>query len=60
MLHTATFRQPPPISCFSDQFLFYLNSPVANSAYQAWARMNTPVSLPPERFTFQVVNMSVQ
>lgn len=55
-----TFRQPPPISCFSDQFLFYLNSPVANSAYQAWAGMKEPVSLPPERFTFQVVNMSVQ
>lgn len=55
-----TFRQPPPISCFSDQFLLYLNSPIGNSAYQAWARMNEPVSLPPERFTFQVVNMSIQ
>ncbi|MBM3773546.1 MAG: hypothetical protein FJW37_00090, partial [Acidobacteria bacterium] len=23
-----TFRQPPPIDCFSNQFLLYLNSPV--------------------------------
>ena len=51
-----TFRQPPPISCFSNQFLFYLNSPVANSAYQSWATLTPgPVaSLPPERFRFQV------
>src|SRR5437588_111567 len=27
-----TFRQPPPIDCFSDQFLFYLNSTVAARA----------------------------
>ncbi|MBI3208024.1 MAG: hypothetical protein HYZ37_03870 [Candidatus Solibacter usitatus] len=54
-----TFRQPPPISCFSDQFLFYLNDPVGNSAYQAWASKSpAPVSsLPPERFTLQVVEM---
>jgi hypothetical protein len=57
-----TFRHPPPLKCFSDQFLFYLNSPVANSAYQAWAGMSRlPVSsLPPERFHFDVVNMSLQ
>ena len=57
-----TFRQPPPLKCFSDQFLFYLNSSVANSAYQTWARMSTsPVSsLPPERFRFDVVNMSLE
>jgi hypothetical protein len=57
-----TFRHPPPLKCFSDQFLFYLNSPVANSAYQTWAGMSrAPVSsLPPERFHFEVVNMSVQ
>ena len=55
-----TFRQPPPIRCFSNQFLFYLNSPVAASAYQTWAHMNPPAAaLPPERFTFQVVNMSL-
>ena len=55
-----TFRQPPPLSCFSNQFLFYLNSPVATSAYQTWAHMNPlAAALPPERFTFQVVNMSL-
>ncbi len=54
-----TFRQPPPLSCFSNQFLFYLNSTVANTAYQTWSHMAPdPVSsLPPERFTFHVVNM---
>ena len=57
-----TFRQPPPLKCFSDQFLFYLNSPVANSAYQTWAGMTRlPISsLPPERFHFDVVNMSLE
>ena len=57
-----TFRQPPPLKCFSDQFLFYLNSSVANTAYQTWAQMSpSPVSaLPPERFEFQVVNMSLE
>jgi len=56
-----TFRQPPPLKCFSDQFLFYLNSSVANTAYQTWAHMTpSPVSaLPPERFQFQVFNMSL-
>ncbi len=51
-----TFRQPPPISCFSNQFLFYLNSPVASSAYRTWATMTPePVaSFPPERFHFEV------
>jgi hypothetical protein len=55
-----TFRQPPPLRCFSDQFLFYLNSPVASSAYLKWAEM-TPeplASLPPERFHFEVVQMA--
>ena len=56
-----TFRQPPPIACFSDQFLFYLNSPVAGTAYQTWAHLSPdPVSsFPPERFSFQVVDMSL-
>jgi hypothetical protein len=55
-----TFRQPPPLACFSNQFLFYLNSPVATSAYQTWAHMNPPAAaFPPERFTFQVLNMSL-
>jgi len=54
-----TFRQPPPIDCFSNQFLFYLNSPVAGSAYQTWAHMTAepPALLPPERFHFQVHEM---
>lgn len=57
-----TFRQPPPIKCFSNQFLFYLDTSVATTAFQTWASMSPdPVSsLPPERFTFQVVNMSVE
>ncbi len=57
-----TFRQPPPIACFSDQFLFYLNASVAGTAYQTWARLSPdPVSsLPPERFSFQVVDMSLE
>jgi len=56
-----TFRQPPPLKCFSNQFLFYLNSTVANTAYSTWAGMTpAPISsLPPERFTVQVVNMSL-
>jgi hypothetical protein len=54
-----TFRQPPPLRCFSNQFLFYLNGSVAETAYQTWASMSpAPVScLPPERFTFHVVAM---
>ncbi len=54
-----TFRQPPPIACFSDQFLFYLNGSVASTAYQTWTHMvPDPVSsLPPERFSFQVYNV---
>ncbi len=54
-----TFRHPPPISCFSNQFLFFLNDKVAHSAYDAWAAMSPdPVSaFPPERFRFQIVEM---
>jgi hypothetical protein len=57
-----TFRQPPPLRCFSDQFLLYLNSPIADTAYSTWAGMNREEtgSLPPERFHFDVVNMSLQ
>ncbi len=57
-----TFRQPPPIGCFSNQFLFYLNDTVACTAYATWAsRSPEPTSaLPPERFSFEVVNMSLQ
>ena len=55
------FRQMPPIRCCSDQFLFYLNTSVAQSAYKTWLNMtpNPIASLPPERFQFDVVNMSV-
>jgi hypothetical protein len=57
-----TFRQPPPLKCFSDQFLFYLNSSVANTAYQTWSNMSpAPISsLPPERFQFQVLSTSLE
>jgi hypothetical protein len=54
-----TFRQPPPIDCFSNQFLFLLNSTVAGAAYRTWSSL-TPretALLPPERFHFDVVNM---
>ena len=51
-----TFRQPPPIDCFSNQFLIYLDSTVAGSAYTTWSHLaSTPTALlPPERFHFQV------
>jgi hypothetical protein len=56
------FRQMPPIRCCSDQFLFYLNNSVAKTAYQTWMTMtpNPISSLPPERFQFDVVNMSLE
>ena len=55
------FRQMPPIRCCSDQFLFYLNNSVAHTAYRTWQDMTpSPISsLPPERFQFEVVNMSL-
>lgn len=54
-----TFRQPPPIDCFSNQFLFYLNSTVAGKAYEAWARLSRGVAglFPPDRFHFEVFNL---
>ncbi len=56
------FRKMPPIQCCSDQFLFYLNGCVATTAYQTWINMipNPVASLPPERFSFEVVNMSLE
>jgi hypothetical protein len=53
-----TFRQPPPINCCSSQFLFYLNSPIADSAYQTWSHgvPQGPALLPPERFHFDVLD----
>jgi len=54
-----TFRQPPPIDCFSNQFLFFLNSPVADAAYQTWAHLGpqAPALFPPERFHFNVLDI---
>src|SRR5579871_6095039 len=51
-----TFRQPPPIDCFSNQFLFYLNSTLAESAYQTWSHMGADRSahFPPSRFHFEI------
>jgi len=56
-----TFRQPPPIDCFSNQFLFYLNSSMTSTAYRTWARLaqTTPALFPPDRFHFQVVEMPI-
>jgi hypothetical protein len=53
------FRSPPPIGCFSNQFLFYLNSTVAGSAYEAWSSLaqRAPSLLPPDRFHFEVLEM---
>src|SRR5260370_12143476 len=44
-----TFRQPPPIDCFSNQFLIYLDSTVAGTAYPTWAHITAQVGgcLPP-------------
>ena len=54
-----TFRQAPPLEVFSDQFLFYLNHSLADTAYQTWAHLSPdPTSaLPPERFSIHVVAM---
>ena len=54
------FRQPPPLRCFSDQFLLYLQSKIATTAYETWARMSPEPNpaFPPERFHFEVVNMT--
>lgn len=54
-----TFRQPPPIDCCSNQFLFYLNSSVADSAYQTWSHLvpRATALFPPERFHFEVLSI---
>ena len=54
-----TFRQPPPIDCCSNQFLLYLNSTVADSAYRTWSKLvpDALMLLPPDRFHFEVVNI---
>ncbi|MBK7929917.1 MAG: hypothetical protein IPJ98_21315 [Bryobacterales bacterium] len=54
-----TFRRRPQLDVFSDQFLFYLDATVANSAYHTWASMShAPAGdLPPERFQVNVLKM---
>ena len=54
-----SFRQPPPIDCVSAQFLFYLNSTVADTAYQTWSHLTpqAPSLFPPERFHFEVLSL---
>jgi hypothetical protein len=54
-----SFRQPPPIDCVSSQFLFYLNSTVASTAFQTWSHLipQEPALLPPERFHFDVLDI---
>jgi hypothetical protein len=51
-----TFRQPPPIDCCSNQFLFFLNSRLAGTAYETWAQMSpeSTAHLPPSRFHFEI------
>jgi hypothetical protein len=55
-----TFRQPPPIDCFSNQFLVYLNSRVAQSASDTWSHMSaaTPAHFPPSRFHFEIHDLA--
>jgi hypothetical protein len=57
-----TFRQPPPIDCCSDQFLFFLNTRLAGAAYETWARMSpeSTAHLPPNRFHFEIHDMRPQ
>jgi hypothetical protein len=53
-----TFRLPPPIACFSSQFLFYLNSSMADTAFQTWSRLIPQAAVfPPERFHFEVLSL---
>ena len=60
--YRLTFRQPPPIDFFSDQFLFYLNSSLAGKAYETWSSAceEQSVSLPPERFHFFVMGTYIK
>ena len=51
-----TFRQPPPIDCCSNQFLFFLNKRLAGTAYETWAEMSpdSAAHFPPNRFHFEI------
>ena len=57
-----TFRHPPPIECFSEKFLFLLNSSLGATAYRAWAGAGREdeASLPPERFQFIVMTDKIR
>jgi hypothetical protein len=54
-----TFRQPPPVGCISNQFLLYLDSTVAGTAYETWSHLIPQIQglLPPDRFHFDVVDI---
>ena len=56
-----TFRQPPPIDCCSNQFLFFLNGRLAGTAYQTWAGMSAASCghFPPDRFHFEVLDTTL-
>ena len=60
--YRLTFRQPPPIDCFSDKFLFLLNSSLAEKAYETWSAVSVErsASLPPERFHFFVMGTEIK
>ena len=55
-----TFRQPPPIDCLSDKFLYLLNASLAQKAYHTWADAAEEISLPPERFHFLVMGSEIR
>ena len=57
-----TFRQPPPIACCSNQFLFFLNGRLAGAAYQTWAQMSSGSfgHFPPDRFHFEVLDTQLR
>jgi hypothetical protein len=53
------FREPSPIRCLSSQFLIYLYSILAETAYHSWSQLTpeVPMLLPPERFHFDVLDI---
>jgi hypothetical protein len=53
------FREPSPVRCLSSQFLFFLDSVVAETAYLSWAHLvpEMPSLLPPERFHFDILDV---
>lgn len=53
------FRRRPRLDVFSDQFLFYLDSTLASTTYNTWAKMWSEGvgDFPPERFEVNVLKM---